>query len=78
YSLVDNRLVLSNLNLLATANFYGKCLIRLPLIPKYNNETNRQLSHQKLITLGFKNFDFFNYKIKENTLWHEVNKHVKS
>ena len=78
YTLVDNRLVLSNLNLLATANLYDKCLIRLPLIPNYNNETNRQLSHQKLITLGFKNFDFFNYKIKENPLWHEVNKHVKS
>ncbi|MDE5594756.1 MAG: radical SAM protein [Muribaculaceae bacterium] len=77
YSHADNQLVLSNLKLLAEAKFCDKCIIRLPLIPGYNTDANRQSSHKKLNILGFNNFDYFNYKIKENPLWHEANKHVK-
>ena len=78
YTHTDNKLVMSNLRLLADEKFCDKCIIRLPLIPGYNTDANRQSSHEKLNILGFKNYDYFNYKIKENPLWHEANKLVKS
>lgn len=78
YTLKDNSRVTENLNLLAAAGLCEKCLIRLPLIPDFNTEADRQLSRERLMKLGFNNFDCFNYKIKENKLWHEANKPVES
>lgn len=78
YTLTDNRLVIDNLRLISDLQLCDKCLIRLPLIPDFNTDADRRTSQQQLEDLGFKNFDFFNYKIKENPLWHEANKPVES
>ena len=78
YTLKNNSHVIENLNLLAAANLCDKCLIRLPLIPDFNTDVDRQHSRKMLMKLGYTNFDCFNYKIKENKLWHEANTPVES
>ncbi len=78
YTLTDNHQVRDNLMAIADAGLCGKCVIRLPLIPGFNCEDNRNRSRKWLEDLGFVNFDPFQYKIKENRLWHEANRHVKS
>ena len=60
----DNRQVLSNLRLLARTGQAHKVTIRVPLIPDYNNEYNRQKTITHLQDIGFTDFDLFNYIIK--------------
>ena len=60
----DNSQVLANLRLIAEAGNAADTTIRIPLIPDYNNEYNRQKSVTLLQELGFTDFDLFNYIIK--------------
>ena len=41
-----------------------KVIIRLPLIPEYNTDEDRQMSQQQLEKMGFTNFDKFNYIVR--------------
>lgn len=61
-----NNLVLNNLRLIAEAGRQNDCIIRLPLIPDFNTETDRTASRSRLETLGFDNFDLFTYQIRRH------------
>ena len=62
----DNSRVLGNLRLLADAGLAGRCTLRIPLIPGYNDEADRERSISELEALGFKDFDRFKYKTEIN------------
>ena len=64
YGCKENRLVVSNLQWLAANGYADKVIIRLPLIPEYNTDENRQQSQQQLEKMGFTNFDKFNYIVR--------------
>ena len=64
YGCKQNRLVVSNLQWLAANGYADKVIIRLPLIPEYNTDENRQQSQQQLEKMGFTNFDKFNYIVR--------------
>jgi len=66
YSGMDNTLVLSNLQQIADARRQVNCIIRLPLIPDYNTDTDREESRKTLSALGFSNFDLFTYQIRKH------------
>ena len=59
YTQRSNERVISNLKILAEAG--AEVTIRVPLIPKYNSESDVEASIEKLKTLGFSNFDKFSY-----------------
>lgn len=69
----DNSRVVDNLRLIAEQGRQNDCIIRIPLIPNYNTDSDRAASRTKLEALGFKNFDLFTYQIRER-LWHEEKK----
>lgn len=58
----DNKLVVENLQAIAERKKQDRCVIRLPMIPGYNNESKRESGHALLRTLGFSRFDFFTYQ----------------
>ena len=58
----DNARVLGNLLLLADAGLADRCTLRIPLIPDFNDEADRDRSISELEALGFKSFDKFRYK----------------
>ena len=60
----DNSRVRANLALLADAGLAGRCTLRIPLIPDFNTEENREKSVKELKDLGFKDFDKFKYTTK--------------
>ena len=60
YGCKENKQVVSNLQWLAANGYADKVIIRLPLIPEYNTEEDRQRSQQQLEEMGFTNFDKFN------------------
>lgn len=62
YTGVDNRKTLENLRFIAAAGLADKCLIRIPLIPGYNTEEDRNRSETMLRDMGFTRFDKFEYK----------------
>ena len=64
YGCKENRLVVSNLQWLAANGYADKVIIRLPLIPEYNTDEDRQRSQQQLEEMGFTNFDKFNYIVR--------------
>ena len=66
YTGQSNDLVLDNLRLIADSGRQKDCIIRLPLIPDFNTETDRMASCSRLETLGFDNFDLFTYQIREH------------
>ena len=66
YTGIDNRRVLENLNFIAAAGVADKCLIRIPLIPGYNTEEDRDRSMAMLGDMGFRKFDKFEYKTDIN------------
>ena len=66
YTGIDNRRVLENLNFIAAAGVADKCLIRIPLIPGYNTEEDRDRSMTMLSDMGFRKFDKFEYKTDIN------------
>ena len=56
--------VLHNLNVLCRHHVQHRVTIRLPLIPGYNTDADRQRSRQQLEAMGFSDFDFFQYLIR--------------
>lgn len=66
YTGQSNDLVLDNLRLIADSGRQQACIIRLPLIPDFNTETDRTASRSRLETLGFDNFDLFTYQIRKH------------
>lgn len=64
YGCKENRQVISNLQWLAANGYADKVIIRLPLIPEYNTDEDRQRSQQQLEEMGFTNFDKFNYIVR--------------
>ena len=64
YGCKENKQVVSNLQWLATNGYADKVIIRLPLIPEYNTDEDRQRSQQQLENMGFRNFDKFNYIVR--------------
>ena len=62
YTCRDNNLVMENLRLITEAGRQDDCTIRLPLIPRFNTETDQEKSRMTLEMLGFKYFDLFTYK----------------
>ena len=56
-----NNRVLENLQWLANHVDLAKVTIRLPLIPGYNTPKDRDKSQQQLESMGFKDFDCFEY-----------------
>lgn len=64
YGCKENKQVISNLQWLAVNGYADKVIIRLPLIPEYNTDEDRQRSQQQLEKMGFTNFDKFNYIVR--------------
>ncbi len=62
----DNSRVLSNLRLIAEAERQKDCIVRLPLIPDYNTEPDREESCKALSALGYSKFDLFTYQIRKH------------
>lgn len=62
YTGQTNEKVIANLRFLAENGVMDRCLIRVPLIPEYNSENDRQNSITALEALGFNRFDIFEYK----------------
>lgn len=61
-----NDLVLNNLRLIAEAGRQNDSIIRIPLIPGYNTDTDREASRKALEVLGFDRFDLFTYQIRKH------------
>ena len=61
YTGLDNAQVKENLKLLASEGLAGRCLIRIPLIPQFNTDEDRENSIRELQNLGFTRFDRFEY-----------------
>lgn len=64
YGCKENKHVISNLQWLAANGYADKVIIRLPLIPEYNTDEDRQQSQKELEEMGFTNFDKFNYIVR--------------
>ena len=64
YGCKENKQVISKLQWLAANGYADKVIIRLPLIPEYNTDEDRQQSQQQLEKMGFTNFDKFNYIVR--------------
>lgn len=64
YGCKENKQVVSNLQWLAANGYADKVIIRLPLIPEYNTDEDRQRSQKELEEMGFTNFDKFNYIVR--------------
>ncbi len=62
----DNTGVRGNLRLLADAGLADRCTLRIPLIPGYNSDPDRERSIGELESLGFSTFDRFEYKTEIN------------
>ena len=61
YCQADNAQVVSNLDYLAAQGLQSMVTIRLPLIPDYNEESDRLRSRLQLEEMGFRDFDEFLY-----------------
>ena len=68
YTGQDNSLVLSNLRLIADSGRQNDCIIRIPLIPEFNTNADRDASRVALEQLGFTRFDLFTYQIRKQCL----------
>lgn len=64
YGCKENKQVISNLQWLVANGYADKVIIRLPLIPEYNTDEDRQRSQQQLEEMGFTNFDKFKYIVR--------------
>lgn len=62
YTGQTNGLVLENLRLIADAGRQNDCIIRIPLIPDFNTDSDREASRAALEAFGFTRFDLFNYQ----------------
>lgn len=66
YTGQSNDLVLDNLRLIADAGRQHGSIVRIPLIPNYNTEADREASRKALEALGFHRFDLFTYQIRKH------------
>lgn len=64
YTGKGNGLVKENLRILADAGAARRCRIRLPLIPGFNSEQDRDRSQKVLDGMGFEIFDRFDYIVR--------------
>lgn len=64
YTGQDNRRMLSNLQRLVDLIGPDRIVVRLPLIPEFNTDTDRQSSKALLESMGLTQFNFFNYIIR--------------
>ena len=60
----DNVMVRDNLRLLTDAGLASRCTLRIPHIPGYNEDTDRDKSVKELEAMGFKVFDRFEYNTR--------------
>ena len=63
YTGQENGRVLDNLKRLAQRIGSERIVVRLPLIPEFNTETDRQNSRGLLTAMGLTQFDLFDYKV---------------
>lgn len=61
YSGISNKRVIDNLRLLSSHQTDKKITIRLPHIPDFNEDADRDSSEQQLREMGFNDFDRFEY-----------------
>ncbi len=61
-----NSIVLPNLRLIANSGRQSDCIVRIPLIPGYNTDADRDASRKALEALGFTRFDLFTYQIRKH------------
>ena len=79
YTECSNEQVLSNLRYISEHGYTDKVQIRLPLIPAYNTNGDREISENRLREMGFANFDKFAYKTEvkatslSNANHHDIN-----
>lgn len=66
YTGQDNDVVVSNLEWLIENGKAEHILVRLPLIPGYNTDEDRQKSKQALERMGITRFNLFTYKTNNN------------
>lgn len=66
YTGQSNDHVLDNLRLISEAGRQHDCIVRIPLIPGYNTDTDRTKSRKALEALGFDRFDLFTYQIRKH------------
>ena len=66
YTGQSNALVLENLRLIAETERQSDCIVRIPLIPGYNTDADRENSRKALEALGFTRFDLFTYQIRKH------------
>ena len=66
YTGQSNYLVIDNLRLIAEAGRQHDCIVRIPLIPNYNTDADREASRKALESLGFTRFDLFTYQIRKH------------
>ena len=62
YTGKDNGMMLGNLERLVKTIGSERIIVRLPLIPEYNTEADREKSKSLLDKFGVKKYDFFTYK----------------
>lgn len=63
YTGKSNRLALSNLEWLLQSAGSERVMVRVPLIPGFNSEADRQRSVEHLQSIGVKQLDLFTYKV---------------
>ena len=63
----DNKEMLENLRTLISLAGTERVVVRVPLIPGYNTEDDREKSRALLTSLGVTQFDFFTYKTERRT-----------
>ncbi len=66
YTGQSNALVLENLRLITDSGRQNDCIVRIPLIPGYNTDADRDASRKALEALGFTRFDPFTYQIRKH------------
>ena len=64
YTGKGNKQMLDNLKKLLRLVGPARIVVRLPLIPEYNTEENRQNSRKLLEEMGISQFDLFTYRVK--------------
>lgn len=64
YTGKDNAKMLDNLRQLLALVGPERIVVRMPLIPEFNTDSDRQASKQLLESMGITQFNFFNYIIK--------------
>lgn len=62
YTSQTNNLMLSNLRKLLALIGPERITVRVPLIPEFNTEADRQRSRAMLAEMGIQNFDLFTYR----------------